>query len=86
MHLMYHLPAEIIRDYGNVNEMYHVIRSILDCDRGSAAVSDTSGESCGKGTGRYGTEKNNQFSYQYKVAALAKKTRYLVFFSYQCAW
>ena len=44
MYLMYHLFAEIIRDYGNVNEMYHVIRSILDCDRGSAEISDTSGE------------------------------------------
>ena len=41
---MYHFPAKIICDYGNVNEMYYVIRSILDCDRGSAEISDTFGE------------------------------------------
>ena len=44
MYLMYHFPAEIIRNYRNVNEVYHVIRSILDCNRGSTAISDTSGE------------------------------------------
>ena len=44
MYLIYHLFAEIIRNYRNVNEVYHVIRNILDCDRGSTAISDTLGE------------------------------------------
>ena len=35
---------KFIRNYGNVNEVYHVIRSILDCNRGSTAIPDTSGK------------------------------------------
>ena len=44
MYIIYHLFAEIIRNYRNVNEVYHVIRNILDCDRGSTAISDTHGK------------------------------------------
>ena len=41
MYLMYHFPAEIIRNYRNVNEVYHVIRNILDATEAVLAISDT---------------------------------------------
>ena len=41
---MHHLPAEIICDYGNVDEVHHVVRYLLNRYRSSTSVSDTSGK------------------------------------------